>query len=1519
MSHGESGNGMSLAGIRSNRGDTYQRSVALYWVVDMLLDEKVTGIQVDAVSLPDEDYLIYGDDIVVLFKDGNKRFVQAKVNQADHQYWKLTDAVLKKELISARNQLLVDPECDFYFYSRTPFYLLQRLIEEAKLYNDYQSFLSAAPKRQKDTLNDLAALWENSHTDAFLLVKRIGIGDHHSSEGWQKHSLELLRANFSQPETALELIYNYVDRQHSKLGDPQYVIERQVIIRMLETHGIYHALGFKQQEVIAAFREFSSQGRQWIRTIGGATIIRAELESLKDAVHRGVPTVLLEDLAGGGKTCILLDLVEYLDSEPNITTLFIKGDLFASIESLNDLTKAGLPANFIAKSAHLAETRRFIVIIDSLDVLAVGRSHKSLQCFLGIIASLSVVPNITIIAACRSFDAKYDPLLREAIWAETIMVEPISFDNDIALLLTKWGVNLEELSASLKALLVVPQNLRLFYMLTSRGISLPEIEAHDLYELYIQELVENDEHLGVEVVNTLQNIAVSLLTQRSYKFSRNLLGVSNNQLQRLLSQEVLSEISPHQLMFSHQTLADALRIRQAQKNCIGLKQFVTSQPQLPFIRPAVRAFILTLRSTQPDQFAKQLRLFLLEDNISTHIKRLAIETLAEMVGREEDLPIINLLSSKLPSLFSRFLERADRKDWFLLLHDHWLPDVSIPSFGDRAGNVLRYFSRFLDGYEERIIKIWNRAFDEQWLSNNNLVWLISSELRNLKKWDLPGVNQLLEKLLSINKGGHDDVGRVICQYINATGDGDDLLWRFIIRDAEPIEQIRRGRELKLNCQNHDLLNDEYLEQRLNHSDLLFGEAIEYLLQFSRDFNFEGDRYPFESNLLYETSYNRRHTNYDLHPHDSIHEFLDAVESAMKMRAKKNDHCWKKYEPRLRVSRELGVRYLLCETYLFNISDHIDGIEHQLIDGELLRYGHLEYELGVLASEAFPYISQTAQEQYQRLVFGKYDDLEDKSGWVERNLYQCLAWVPAIYRLPELCDFFLKCEKKYGPAIQEPAIRASGGIVKSPVSAEKLVELNHKTLLRLFHHYNDFEEWEGRLEGELVGGRESLNGALDTAASLVPSKFIPLIQMIDSSSLSISYIYSIIDGLASHLRYRFGNLSNSNWKEIAPLPEGNALAKTVLDLVEIYCGEDHQGFTTSRAIEASAAVLNDDQSLERICAQLWQLSQHLNPKPEKDEEAHSLIGTGINSVRGTAAETLLMICNDRLDKGKPITVELRQLLIRYATDHSVVVRATFLRRFPYFHSKEADLGWELVNLLVTGAKSRLVKHLERTLYYQYYSHFDMVEPHLALLKEINDEKSAAAWGRLATLAFLCGHIEENALWEGVCDRNEAAFKGMGQVFVANLSCSKSTSICIKGISQLMQTDTSNFIFKEFERSLGKQDQIRVVPLSLIKQFLAGAPVDHVREIDGIFKWLEKNVVSEPIKALEVLEDIVERLSSLKDNLYFHRADALLTTLKLLLQEADLSDDDNLIDRVLSVQDWFLSQGVSELETLLTQFN
>lgn len=1502
--------------MRSNRGDAYQHSVALHWIVEMLLNDDITGVQVDVITTPNINDHVYGDDIVILFNNGLRYYIQAKVNQKEHKSWSLADPTFSKELIAAKKQLISDSNCQFFFYSRTPFGLFQRLIEEARIYPDFEDFDREVANNQKQLFSEINTLWGLEKSESFPLIKRIYIGDHHSSIEWQKYSLERLRLSFSKPKTALELVTSFIDRQHSKLDEPLLVIGKTDVISMLEDHGIYSSLSFDENEIIEKFKAFSLNGRHWVRTIDGEIITRAEVEKLKQYIHEGVPSVLLEDVAGGGKTCILLELMDYLEQQTHVVPLFIRGDLFASISSLKELSSCGLPSELLAQTARLADTRKVVFIIDSLDVLAVGRSHKSLQTFLALVGSLSKIPNITIIAASRAFDAKYDPLLREFSWSQKVVIEALSFRKHISPILVKRSINPNDVPDRLKELLVIPQNLRLFVELLRKDVSLSSIAEHDLFMLYIKEVVENDPILGQQVVQKLESIAIDLLKERSYEFHYSKTNLSAEQIQRLLSLQVLSEVNHQQLMFSHQTIADALRIQLAIRKNITLLEFVVSQPQLPFIRPSVRTFLTSLRNSRSNHFTKQVHQFLMTDSVSMHLKRLAVETLAEMPARDHDIKIVSLLSNHLPSLFGRFLQQATHEDWFCLLHDTWLQSLSYTKIQENAGPLLRYFSKFIHGHESEIIKIWNRAIDENWGDTKLLVWQITNELEHFKAWDAGGMHDLLLKLFNAQDGERDNLGKAICQCIEQTGTGDELLWRFITRDIDLEIDIKRGRDLKFNCQQHQLLNENFLEKRLKSSETLFSCAMDFLLGFAeRDFPAE-QVWMYDRILLDQSSYTRRHSDNTIRAHDSINELLQAVESAMKYRAKFNDASWQKYEPILRQTSDLGLRYLLCESYLINIADNINGITYQLTDREHLRQNLLEYELGILANKSFPYLSNSSQEIHQRLLEHLYDDVSDEDGWTDRSIYQRLVWIPGVYRLPEVQRFIDKCEIKYGKGLPKPAIPISGGWIQSPVGHEKLIELNHDWLLRLFEHYNDYNDWHEARHDGLFGGRESLESALRVAASLLPIHFLTLAEKIDKTDLKRSYIESIIEGVATHIRCRFGNLSDSSWQPIEPLPEGTFLGKSLLDLIDRSCFQDLNGYTYSSGIEACSTVLTDNDWLDRLSFHYWRLGLHADPELSKDIQDRDLIGAGINSVRGRAVDSLVSLCNHKLDNGDLLPDILMQLLERYAKDPSMVVRATFLRRFPYFHYKNIQFGWQLVGQLTHKCSAKLLPYLEQTLYYRYHEDFASVKVYLDLIKSFNHADSNQAWGKLMTLSYLSDHVQEAEFWHEIASADESMKTGVGKVFVANISSTKSTSKCVNGLLHMFKIGLPKIVYRKLNHFLSNKDNIRYISLPLVQQFISSITIENMYDIDDMFGWTEYHVASIPEEVLNLLETVICRLNELAgtQHIYFHRQESLITTLKYLLQEADLTDDSDFIERVLDVQYWFLDKGLKELEEM-----
>jgi hypothetical protein len=1197
-----------------------------------------------------------------------------------------------------------------------------------------------------------------------------------------------------------------------------------------------------------------------------------------------------------------------LDDQKETVSLFIKGDIFASINTLKDLEQYGLPKDFISQCAYLADRRHIVIAIDSLDVLAVGRSHNSLRCFLGMIASLSKIPNITVVAASRSFDAKYDPLLREMEWGEVISISPLSFNDSIAPLFYKWGYTVSQLSDKLKNVLVIPQNLRLFYELLHKGMTIDEIGEHDLYDIYLQELVEKDTNLGRVVLNTLQETSLGLLKQRSYEFQKRSLDISPDQLQYLLSKQIIMEVGPNQLMFSHQTLADALRIRQAFQNGTTLLEFSTSQPQLPFIRPAVRSLIQTLKNRSPKQCIRQLREFLFSDKVSMHLKRLAVETLAEMEANGNDLALVITLSNQYPQLFRRLLERANNNSWFLLIHDQLIPNINVKKSQQNTYAIIYFLSKFFNGNENKVVIIWHKAIDEEWLNIRSFSWLVSSELEKNKNWNVPGLGDFFKKLLEKSEDDHSSLGKSICHYIEATGKGDHLLWRYITLNTKPISEFDASSELEFNCNSHDFLTENYFEERLNFSDELFNSALDYLLSFTQNNNSD-----FYVDFLKNTSYEKRHTHRDIYFGSSTSIFLNAVGEAMKKRCNKNDVFWKSFEPKLRVCSDPGLLYLLIESYQENITDNIEGISEVITNSDLLRYYNFEFELGSLALAAYPYISDKTREKHQRNIITFYKDKERQDYWTLKDMYEHLIWIPASYRLPELFDIFVFCEKKYGTPnlLRQPHITGWSGTVRSPISIDQILNFSNDGLVNVLKHYTH----ENGFSDHLLGGLDSVERALSSAATQAPLKFIPIAHLLYQSNVPISSILSIIDGIASHLSHRFGNVQTSNWKEVQPLPDGQSLALELLSLVERYGKHDFRKYSHARAIQACSHILKDDQSVERLCFQLWQLSTNPNPNPNEDNETESLVGKGINSVRGVAAETVLIICNDRLEKHREITSSLKQLLTRFAKDASMVVRATFLRRFPYFLSKNSEFGWQLIDIITKNDSSRLLKHLEQILYYQYHENFDLVEPYLNKLKLINDKKSAEAWGRLATLCYLSDYISEEDLWHDLPHQNEAAKEGLGQVLIANYANKKHTSKCLEGLKRLFVSQDSESIYFKFERSLSNKNILHSINLEIINLFIEYSISSKSREIDGVFFWLEKNVLHMPNEILNTLEKIIGRFSDESEPVHFYEKEPLLSTLKSLLQEADLSDDEEFINRVLSAQYWFLDKGVQDIEKLI----
>jgi hypothetical protein len=1503
---------MSIAGKKSSQGDEYQLRVALHWLIRLLEDNSIQGIQVNSVGLPGQDFSVTVDDIVVLYKDGYACFIQAKKNQTDHQAWSLSDKKLKEELPKACEQLESRENSEVKFYSRSPFGELKALVELCQQFPDYSAFNRDAPSKQSEALKKLSNIIKRSEEVTFTLAQRVSFGPTYEFEDWDRENDANLDRLVPRADLVKDILERYLDSHETNLRDSKYVITREDVLSQLAEKGLSPTLKRSEAEILEAFKVASAIGRKWLCTIDGKKIPRVELSQLIEFIKQGSRTILLTDRPGSGKTCLLLDLADYIEKSSPWGLLFIKGDQFTGVDTEQDLVARGLPEDIVGQCARLAGFRRVVVVIDSLDVLSLSRQHSALKVFLGLMDRLERVDGVTVIAACRNFDLEYDPLLRGRSWQHTVNIQPLDFESVVKPFLRDWGVNISSISIELQRLLQVPQNLRIYEKLAKLGKALQPASAYELYDSFLEEVVAKNPRLGDEALVALQNMAEHLMQQRSQSCRKLAFGANEDVVRELISQEVLLETSLGVLAFSHQTLADCLIVRANLAKNRTLAQFILAHPQLPFIRPAVRAFFFFLRAHELGDFRRQVWQVLSHDEIAYHVKRLICESFAEIEPVEEDWRLLRKIFHNYPDLFRRLLSRVTGNAWFDILKQHWLPEVQT---SQNREDWLRQFcgqlSVWANQYPADVIALWREAIAFQWADRQSLIGVVASGLKTFEVWGTDGVRKLLETLIEYVGTDRDFLGESLSRWVQATNSGDDLLWRYITRNVS-VEDVRSGNLCdQLSCEPHEFHQENFLAERLSQSDELLTLVLNDLERWSGDSATGYGGNGLRSKFLYHTSWKFRHNQQDIYL-DSLTVLLDGSESALKHHSRQNKAWWQTNEPRLRATQEEGIRYLVIQAYKENIGANIPGIESQLQDEELFRWSHLSYELGELIQMAYPYISEAVQDANQAMILSfctdQDNDVDSLPSWAYREVYNFLIWIPSIFRTPETQAFIDDWQDHFGYIQASPDTHIQDCSVTPPLYPQDLLKLSDNALFRLLHYY--------------VDGFSEVKSVLREACSLEPRRFLDLFICFIEENLHQNYVHAVVEGIANHLRYRFGNVRPAEadkWEPVTPLPEGKTLAVALLNWLERYPIIWEDGRTVSQALRACCDVLDDSESAERLTLLLfWLRAKEPNGRHITSNEKN-LLSVAINSIRGVVAKSGMRLCNRLLEKGQPLPELLPFLLRHLARDSAIYVRVPVLQQLPFLMYKQPDLGWQLLADVFQEPQPRLWKYAERCLYYQYREHFDQVEPYLNRLLHEGMEEAGDTWGRISTLASLAGHISQKQLFDTLTTTNTDAWSGATQVFGANLNRQEHRATCHSGLVTILhQQNLSDQVFRKVDKCFGEEANRGFIPREFGLAFLnALSRCTGGRDIYHFLKWLGDEARRKPLFALDVVEELASKLEREMKPYQIWHTKPLIAALKEILSEADETDEPELIQRAVSLQDRFLRLDIHGIEELLSR--
>ena len=1512
---------MSLAGIRSARGDAYQVQVALDWVLRLLTDDDVESVQFESVGSPRGGAAPRVDDVVAHRRSGTV-YIQAKKNEPARGIWSVTDPKLVPELVKAREQLERDRTGEVWLYSQSPFGRLDQLVEETRIYPTYEAFSAGASVGMMAVLESLSDIVDRDAEATYGLARRIRTKRTQDFDDWERAILREVRSRFARPEDVADLLVRVVTQQEARLDagplvDPGAPLTRENLVGLLRARGHVSTPERDEAELLRAFDRASRRGRTWKRDIDGRRFPRSEVDVITEALRDDVRSIVVTSGPGGGKTCVLLDVVERLEVDEDWTVLFVKGDLYDGAQTVSDLADRGLPDDIIGQASRLSASRRVVVVLDALDVLSLQRASGTLALFLGLLDELATVQGVSVVAACRDFDLGYAPELRDRDWGLRVRIDVLP-EATVDGVLHEWGVVPETLAEALRAQLRTPQHLRLFGGLVAGGVTDVSAAPYALHDRFLDIVVERADGLGATAMAALVGMADRLQERRRLRLPRAAFSDDHALVERLLSADVLIEERLGTLSFSHQELLDCVSVRGAVRRGETLLDYLTSRPALPFVRPAARTFLFMLRAQDTGDFRQQARRVLESDDVAYHLRRLVAESLAEVTPEAEDLRLVSFLMRRHPDLFERFASRLRDAGW---IEHVWglLDDVRTgPDAARWTVRLLTLLNTWAGACPEVVVEAWRQAFTERWAGVEGATWgaaaAVRSALKEAPEGERPpdAVGALIRLLFDAT--GPDDVydmAHLVQKWVEAVDGDDDLVVFVLERDEVAERDDRASRDFK----------GTFLEDRLVASTNLMDRVYEMIQRYV-----ERDVPTWERDLLNSTSYLGRHGRGMMAGGSSHGELVRPFERAVVRRAVRGDAWWQTHEAELRGHDDWGLCYLAMRGYEASPARSARQIAAMIADPEILSRWSMASEVRELAHAAYPYLTDDEREAHQDGLLALYTPDAEGETWRARGVYERLLWVPRLWRTPDARTFIDTWARAFGPWRPQAEITSSGGIVAPPFSSDQLLSLDDEDIITLALHFGTERYGERDGSGYPIGGWDQAVGEFRNVASRSPLRLAALLPRLIDAGVEAPYLDAVVDGVGAFLRYRYGNVTMSGW-EVAEDAEGESTGRVVLNLLERYGAQGYRSghsqsptwqedgapwlseHTASGAARGCADVLQDMGDLDRLLVLLAGLAESADPEVT---DGRAEVSITMSSVRGDAAESAVLIAGNCLDRETPLPFGLQPLLTRLASDLAQNVRWHIVRGLPYLTQFDADLGWGLADRALEALDAKVWSVAEPLFYHNYREDFARVAPYLERLKESG--LAPEMYGRIGMLSALDDHLDADTFVESLSELPSGAWTGTAQVLTVNLPSASSRETCVRLLDVLLASDG---IPPEAVKAVvhGLNDRVRpTVSRELIDRLIGLRDDEDGFRWTRIAEWIEAESSRDPSSAALALRWLADCIGDAPMRGLYGSRDEIGRALNAVLREADETDDPPVIREAVALQDRLTRLGILDADSL-----
>ena len=1516
---------MSIAGVFSNRGDYYQTLIAFKWALDVLSDPECEWLEIDSTT-----YRV--DDVVIGKSDGSLICCQCKKNQPDFKEWTIKE--LADEIGKAAEDLLKFQQAKVHFYSRNNFGLLQKLCEYGAIYNNETDYIDNLTPKHKVTHSDLAAcIAEHSPgLSAYEFLRRTSFNTTEDYELLENSLRERLRYMATNEDSAFDAINSQLSKLSSRIRNEnlsvstQHRLTKDDLKTIISQSGAMLVPAISSREAISSFTGTSAIGRAWQRDIAGKQLPRPVVDEILEAITIGKRSILLTGLPGSGKTCVMLNLQEELErikqNCPDLVPLFIQSREFADLASVQDRHLLGLSDNWVGQAARLAESTKVVVVIDSLDVLAIAREHSILSYFLAQIDQLLLIPNISVVTACRDFDRKYEHRIAVREWDCEFLCLPLNWETEIAPLLDNLSIDLNTIDQVTRELIRNPRELDLFVKLALCEGSFNVVTSQALAQRYLDMIVKADPLLGDTAMQAIESIANTMLQERTLSIAPQRFSATSDILPRLKSHNVLQHRNDGKLSFGHQTLLDVLVISSAIRRGDSLNDFIKGLSPVPFVRPSIRSFVAQLAAGDRRVFKRQIRT-VLTGNLAFHIRRLVAEAFSQQIPQDDDWSLILHLREHNREIFQVIYAEASLVEW----HHFWLaylvPEMKAQHDSNAMIGHVHRIRQWMNEDAAGVVDFWLETLQLDWLNKIKVAEIASFSLSEFTAGNLPLIKPLLEQLLSIPQFDKQQLGGIVARCNCANVIDDEMLWRFVVGDISEDDLMKSHLGNQLHCQvlQNEESKKDYIKQRMLDSTVLLDLALQTIEQWSQinEVHHGKTRIGYREGYLRDTSYLDAHSEVDERFVDEIRILLDAIEAAVFNNAQMHSNWWLHNRERLCFNQEGALCYFAVRALTNSPQQNIDLIGRLLCDKNLLEFT-LSYEIGALIRAAFIYLETYTQVEVINSIVALWQDMQADDGpdsWILEQRAGYISTIPCHLRTIEAQGILDAHQKVNGILIQTPSIDVWEGTINAPFSYDVFLNSKDQDIIRLLRHYTGYIR-----SGDdfLTGGELAVGMQLCKASSLYPSRFLNLLTMY-WSCIAVKFRDHIMEGIALFLSQRYGNLrSSSDWISCEDSDAGT-LVNNVLDELERHPIQWQRNHSAAKALEGCAYVIQDVSNGARLVFLAIGFAG-LNEEVSTTECAGDLINIGINMMGGKIAESLMILAGNLNERGAPLPALLEPALRRFTEHKHPAIRSLILRRLHIFQSWNPSYGWELFKLAMQDAVGLWV-YTERCLYYAIRDKFDMVSAQLERIYSEGSHKELEIWGRISALSALTGHIDFTTLVVELdkLDTTEA-WQGASDIWTHPRNIDKHREQCLAGIEKGLNAQKNHAVAvaRKMNRIYQDDSPFVSIPIELIGLYFAVLQTDsdnRHRDVFGFTKWLNLIFRRDPEHALAATEIYITYLSNTVNYLYDHEnlLGQLMTSLFAESEEREESDQGSMLTRVVKVQDLLLSLGGSSINDWL----